>query len=178
MNPRFLENGDVGLGGGLDAECLVFWQVLGSDNSWLGRRLAGRRRVHVLPATRAVDDLFPNLEAALRHLALSLHVSGKGDGTPTKRLRLDLGDEAVLPVLLRAFGRLALPCAWAFSREVKKSHVRAVTSPFVALAVHEPAQTPLAAALRDRLRSFLLAACPAADRRKFGGSNEPQKRPV
>ena len=41
MHPLFLENRDMSLDGDLDAECWVFWQVLGSDSSRLGRRLAG-----------------------------------------------------------------------------------------------------------------------------------------
>ena len=77
VHPLLLEDRDVSLDGGMDAECWAFWWVLGRDDARLGRRLAGRLRVHVLPATRAVDDLFPTLAAALLHprTALSLHVS-------------------------------------------------------------------------------------------------------
>ena len=50
-------------------------------------------------------------------------------------------------MLQKAYGRLALPRAWAFSQESKKSHVRVVNRPFMALAVHDKVQAPLA----DRL---------------------------
>ena len=130
----------------MDAECWTFWQVLGRSDTRLGRRLVSHYHVHVLPVTRTADQLFLTLADALLHprTALSLHVSEKGDGPVAKRLRWSLGSKAVLPVLQRAYGRLTLPHAWVFSRDCRKSHVRAVYPPFVALAVHNSMLAPLA----------------------------------
>ena len=74
----------------------------------------------------------------------------------------------MLPVLQKPDWRLNLPCAWVFHSETKKSHVQVVDRPFIRLVLREPALGHLAAAIKDRLRSFLLAACSAEDRRRAG----------
>ena len=155
-----LEGRDTSLDSAMDAECWAFWQVLGHSDAQLGWRLEGRFRVHVLPVTRAADQLFLTLAGALvhPHTALPLHVSEQGDGPVAKRLRRTLG---------RAYGKLTLPCAWVLLWDCEKSHVQAVNHPFIALTVPDSMLAALAARLVEWSRSFLLAACSPSELRKL-----------
>ena len=88
-NPALLTPEDDAFRDGLDGECLLFWKVLGQGgppSAPLAGVAPGRRRVHVLPASSAVDDLFPALDAVLAHPGtfLSVHISEKERGTPPK----------------------------------------------------------------------------------------------
>ena len=117
---------------GLDAECLLFWTVLGAGglpSAPLGRLAQGRRRVHVLPALCLVEKLFPGLDAARAHprTFLSVHISEKGPGTPAKRLKAALGAGAVLAILSSADGGLVLPGAWVLQRTTKGSGIRGLS---------------------------------------------------
>ena len=163
VHPGALAGADATPAGALDADCSLFESVLQRCAATPGRRFAGNRRVHVLPAIRAVDSMFPDLDAALEHpdSLFSVHVTAKDRGAPVKRLQKALGADAVLEVLGKSdkWLDLTLPQVWVLPRKAKDSHVCSVGCPFVGIVWHEPTlRGSLATAVRDRLRSFLFAA--------------------
>lgn len=170
VHPGLLAYVDGPSGDELDAECSLFWTVLGAGlpgglaSTPLGQLAQGRRRVHVLPALCLVDKLFPGLDAALAHPHTfhSVHVSEKGPGTPAKRVKAALGAGAVLAILSSADGRLVLPGAWVLQRTTKGSGIRGLSRVCAWLVRHSlEADGPAVLAVGARLRAFLLAATPA-----------------
>ena len=166
-NPALLTPEDDAFRDGLDGECLLFWNVLGQGgppSAPLAGVAPGRRRVHVLPASSAVDDLFPALDAVLAHpdTFLSVHISEKERGTPPKRLPKELGAKAVVTVLDSADRELVLPVAWTQQRTAKGAGTHLLKRLFVGMVRHGPVtDKQVVAAMGAQLRAFLHAATPA-----------------
>jgi len=160
-NPALLTPEDDAFRDGLDGECLLFWNVLGQGgppSAPLAGVAPGRRRVHVLPASSAVDDLFPALDAVLAHPGtfLSVHISEKERGTPPKRLPKELGAKAVVTVLDSADRELVLPVAWTQQRTAKGAGTHLLERLFVGMVRHGPVtDKEVVAAMGAQLRAFL-----------------------